>query len=261
MLIYPLQQAVNVPQRVAGWLTEELTSREDLQEENQRLRQKQFLTAAQLQKLTILEVENRRLRRLLDSAAQLPERAIIAELLNVAADPYRHQIVVSKGTTQGAYVGQPILDASGVVGQVMHTGPLSSVGILITDPSHALPVQVDRNGIRGIVLGTGRYDELELPYVPNNADIRPGDLLITSGLGGRFPRGYPVAQVAEVAPDPGRPFARIIARPTTQLDRIREVLLLMPLESKPEEEENRPEEAKSEQLRAIGRRQSPETQG
>ena len=157
---------------------------------------------------------------------------------------------MSKGTSQGAYVGQPILDANGVVGQIMHAGPASSVGVLVTDPSHALPVQVDRNGIRGIVLGTGRYGELKLPYIPNNTDIRPGDLLITSGLGGRFPRGYPVARVAEVAPDPGRPFARIVAEPTTQLDRIREVLLLMPPEPEPTLESEDPQESGSENLRA-----------
>lgn len=254
VLIYPLQQAVSVPGRVVGWLSEEVTSREDLQRENRRLRQKQFLTTAQLQKLNVLEAENRRLRRLLDSAAHLPERAIIAELLSVASDPYRHRIVVSKGTAQGTYIGQPILDANGVVGQIMHTGPATSVGVLVTDPSHALPVQVDRNGIRGIVLGTGRYGELELPYVPNNADIRAGDLLITSGLGGRFPRGYPVARVAEVAPDPGRPFARIVARPTTQLDRIREVLLLMPLEPEPREGSENAEDTGTENLQALDRK-------
>lgn len=226
VLLYPLQQAVNTPALMAGWLSEEFTSRETLQGENQRLRQMQFLTTAQLQKLTVLEAENRRLRRLLDSAARLPERAIIAELLNVADDPYRHQIVVGKGSRQGVYIGQPILDASGVVGQIMHAGPLSSTGLLITDPNHALPVQVDRNGLRGIVVGTGRYTELQLPYLPVNADIQEGDLLITSGLGQRFPSGYPVARVVSVNRDPGRPFALIGAAPTAELDRIREVLLL-----------------------------------
>ena len=226
VLLYPLQQAVNVPALFTGWLSESLVSRETLQADNRRLRQRQFLTTAQLQKLTVLEAENRRLRRLLDSSARLPQRAIIAELLNVADDPYRHQIVVSKGSRQGVYIGQPVLDASGIVGQIMHAGPISATGLLITDPSHALPVQVDRNGLRGIVVGTGGYGELNLPYLPVNADIEVDDLLITSGLGGRFPSGYPVARVTRVDRDPGRPFAIIRAQPTSQLDRIREVLLL-----------------------------------
>jgi rod shape-determining protein MreC len=226
VLIYPLQQLVNIPALIASRMSEKFASREALQAENERLRQLHFLTSAQLQKLTVLEAENRRLRRLLDSAARLPERAIIAELLSVASDPYRHQIVIGKGSRRGVFVGQPILDANGIVGQVLHAGPLSATGLLITDRNHALPVQVDRNGLRGIVVGTGRYRSLELPYLPINADIQEGDLLITSGLGGRFPSGYPVARVVKVERDPARPFARIEAAPTAELDRIREVLLL-----------------------------------
>ncbi len=226
LVVYPLQQAVGIPTRLVGWASDEFTSRESLQEENRRLRQMQFLTTAHLQRLTVLEAENRRLRRLLGSADNLPEKTVIAEVVTVDADPYRHRIVLAKGTRAGVYVGQPLLDAQGVVGQVMHAGPISSTALLITDPSHALPIQVDRTGMRGLVLGTGRYGELELPYVPNNTDVREGDLLITSSLGGRFPRGYPVAVVDRVEPDPGRPFARILARPTAALDRIREVLLV-----------------------------------
>lgn len=226
LVVYPLQQIVSVPTRLVGWASDEFTSRDDLQQENRRLRQMQFLTEAQLQRLTVLEAENRRLRRLLGSAENLPERAIIAQLVSVDADPYRHRILVAKGTRDGAYVGQPLLDAHGVVGQIMHAGPVSSTALLITDPDHALPVQIDRTGMRGVVLGSGIYGELELPYVPNNSDVQVGDLLITSGLGGRFPAGYPVAKVARVERDRGRPFARIVAHPTAALDRIREVLLL-----------------------------------
>lgn len=227
LVVMPLQEAVNTPTALVNWLSKTLMTRESLQEENRRLRQRNFLTTAQLQKLTILEAENRRLRTLLDSAATIPQKAIIAELINVDDDPYRHRILLSKGTTHGVRVGQPVLDANGVVGQILHAGPLTSTAVLITDPSHALPVQVDRNGLRGLLAGTGRYDRLELPNVPNNGDVQVGDLLITSGLGGRFPRGYPVARVESVDPDPGQPFAHIVAQPTTELDRIREVLLLI----------------------------------
>jgi len=227
LVVLPLQQVVNAPSALVRWLADVLMTREELRRENSRLRQRNFLTTAQLQKLTVLEAENRRLRTLLDSAATIPQRAIIAELINVDDDPYRHRILVGKGTSHGVRVGQPVLDANGVVGQIMHVGPLTATAVLITDPSHALPVQVDRNGLRGLLVGSGRYDRLQLPHVPNNADVQVGDLLITSGLGGRFPRGYPVARVVSVEPDPGQPFARIAAQPTTELDRIREVLLLI----------------------------------
>ncbi len=239
LLVYPVQRLVNVPADTVRWLSEEFTSKEEQQIEIQRLKQEVFFYRSQLRKLTVTEVENRRLRLLLQSSEDLPERTIIAELVNVDADPYRHQILINKGSRQGSYLGAPVLDAEGIIGQVLHAGPLSSVVVLITDPSHALPVQVDRNGLRGIVRGTGRYSELLLPYMQNNADVEVGDLLITSGLGGRFPRGYPVGRVSRISQDPGQPFLRVVAQPTADLDRVREVLLLM---APPEQPENPNEE-------------------
>jgi len=227
LLVYPVQRLVNVPADSVRWVSEQLTSKEELRTEIQGLKQENFFYRSQLRKLTVTEVENRRLRLLLQSSEDLPERTIIAELINVDADPYRHQILINKGSRQGSYMGAPVLDAEGVIGQVLHAGPLSSVVVLVTDPSHALPVQVDRNGMRGIVRGTGRYSELVLPYMQINADVEVGDLLITSGLGGRFPRGYPVGRVSHISQDPGQPFLRVVAQPTADLDRVREVLLLM----------------------------------
>lgn len=225
--VYPWQYLVQLPARTGGWLSEHLQSRSTLLEENQRLRQKQLFINAQLQKLTALEAENRRLRLLLESSVNLGERVLIAELLTVDFDSYhRHQILINKGSLHGVHVGQPLLDQEGIVGQIVHANPLTSTAILITDPNHALPVQVNRNGLRTLAVGTGNFNELKLPYIPNNDDIQVGDLLVTSGLGGRFPRGYPVAHVTEVSFDPGQPFARITAKPTAWLDRIREVLLI-----------------------------------
>lgn len=224
--VYPLHSLVGLPTATRNWLMENLASRGALLEENARLREKQVFLNAQLQKLVVLEAENRRLRSLLESVVEAPERVLVAELLAVDFDPYRHHILINRGRQHGVHVGQPILDQHGVVGQVIRADPLTATVILITDPNHALPIQINRTGIRTLALGTGNFQQLELPHVPHHEDVKAGDLLVTSGLGGRFPHGYPVGVVTEVRFDPGSPFARIVARPVARLDRIREVMLL-----------------------------------
>ena len=224
--IYPLQYVARLPTHIQGWLNENLAGRATLLEENARLREKQVFLNVQLQKLTTLEAENRRLRSLLESAVNTPERVLVAELLAVDFDPYRHHILLNRGRQHGVYVGQPVLDQQGVIGQIVRADPFTATTILITDPNHALPIQVNRTGVRTLALGTGNFQELELPHIPNNEDVKVGDLLVTSGMGGRFPRGYPVGTVTKVEFDPGSPFAHIVARPVARLDRIREVLLL-----------------------------------
>ncbi len=226
-LIYPLQYAIQMPFDLSTRLSESFSDHQTLIGENRRLRQRQMLINAQLQKLTALEAENRRLRMLLESSVNIREQVLIAELLTVDSDPYRHQLLLNKGTRQGVHVGQPLLDQEGIIGQIIHANTFTSTAILISDPNHSMPVQVNRNGLRTLAVGTGNFRELELPYIPDNEDIRVGDLLITSGLGRRFPRGYPVARVTKVEFDPGHPFARITAQPTTELDRSREVLLII----------------------------------
>lgn len=228
VLVYPLQYVVNVPAAMVGWAGETFNSRQTLQEQNVELRTQNELLKAQLQKFIAVETENQRLRQLLQSSRRVGERVLIAELLAVDMDPFSHRIVINKGTNDEAYAGQPMVDAQGVMGQLVHVGPLTSTAMLITDPSHALPVEINRNGLRAIAVGTGAPRELELQHIPNNADIRVGDLLITSGLGGVFPSGYPVARVTAVDIDPGQPFARVRAEPTAHLDRSREVLLVWP---------------------------------
>jgi rod shape-determining protein MreC len=225
-VIYPLHYLARLPVDIQSWLSENLTGRAALLEENARLREKQVFISAQLQKLTTLEAENRRLRSLLESAVNTPERVLIAELLAVDFDPYRHHILLNRGRQHGIYVGQPVLDQQGVIGQIIQADLLTSTAILITDPNHALPIQINRTGARTLALGTGHFQQLELPHIPNNEDVKVGDLLVTSGMGGRFPRGYPVGTVTQVEFDPGSPFAHIVAKPVAQLDRIREVLLL-----------------------------------
>jgi rod shape-determining protein MreC len=226
VLIYPLQYLVSLPVETGDWMKETFASRETLLEENARLRMQETLYKAQLQKFTALKTENQRLRELLQSSEKIGERILIAELLAVDMDPFTRQIVINKGSRDGVFLGQPLLAAEGVMGQVIHVGPFSANAMLITDPNHAIPVQVDRTGLRGIAIGTGSPDHLEVPYLPLSADIVEGDLLITSGLGGRFPPDYPVAVVTRVEKLAGQPYARVEVKPTALLDHSREVLLV-----------------------------------
>lgn len=226
LLMYPITAIVNLPVQTGSWLSESLTFRQTLLDDNRQLRDEQFLLKTRLQKLEALEAENMRLRELLGSSIKVGEQSLIAELLTVDMAPYSQQIAINKGSIHNVYSGQPLLDADGVMGQVLNVLPLSSTAILITDPSHAIPVEVNRNGLRAIALGIGDTTRLELPHIPDNADITTGDLLVTSGLGGRFPPGYPVARVTSVTHNPGKPFATVTAEPTAKLLSSREVLLV-----------------------------------
>jgi rod shape-determining protein MreC len=226
--IYPLQVIVALPAEALGWARESGVSRSDLQRENNRLKAERLAIRAKLQQMAALESENARLRLMLQTTTRVGDRVRVAEIMAVNANPYRHDIVIDKGARHGAYEGQAIIDANGVVGQIINAGAFTSEAMLISDPDHALPVEVNRNGLRTIAVGTGEYDRLDLPFLPNNADIRPGDLLVTSGLGGAFPAGYPVGEVTGVTPNPAESFATIRARPATALNQVREVLLIWP---------------------------------
>jgi rod shape-determining protein MreC len=206
-------------------LTKYSVSYSQLQAENTALKQQTLLHKTDLLKLATLEKENIRLRALLEKSYKLGEQVMVAELIAVNQAPYEHIVVVDKGTHFGIHSKQPVLDANGVVGQVIRALPLSSEVMLITDPNHAISVEVSRNGLRTIAVGSGQYNRLNLPFLPNNADIVPGDLLITSGLDGTFPQGYPVAIVDKFIQQPNKPFADIFATPVAHLDRDREVLI------------------------------------
>ena len=227
-VVYPIQFLVDLPVAVTCWATETLSSRRALLEENESLKVQHVLLKAQLQRFVALETENMRLRALLESSFRIGERVLIAELLAVDLDPFARKIIIDKGSLHGIFPGQPLLDADGVIGQVLHVAPITSTAVLITDPSHALPVQVDRNGLRAIAVGSVTANRLELPYILNTADIREGDVLVTSGMGGRFPSGYPVGRILSVARDPSQPFAQVRAEPSAHPERSRQVLLLWP---------------------------------
>jgi rod shape-determining protein MreC len=224
--VYPVRVIVDAPVRLWGWLGEAARTRGEMQRELSRLHSEKLLTNARLQRLTTLEAENARLRAMLEARSRVRDEVRVAEIMAVDANPYEHNLVINIGSRDGVYDGQAIVDSDGVVGQVIETGLMTSQAVLISDTDHALPIEVNRNGLRTIAVGTGEIDRLELPFLPNNADIRAGDLLITSGLGGAFPAGYPVAVVDSVTRIPQDPFAVVTATPSAALDQVREVMLI-----------------------------------
>lgn len=224
--VYPLRVLVDAPVSTWRWIRENTASRNELLLEMSRLNAERLLTQARLQRFTALESENARLRAMLEATSKVRDQVQVAEIMSVSSNPYRHIIVINKGSRDQVYNGQAMIDADGVVGQVIEAGLLSSHGVLISDPDHALPVEVNRNGLRTIAVGTGEFDHLDLPFLPNNADIEHGDLLVTSGLGGAFPPGYPVAIVDSVTRIPQAPFADVTATPAARLNQVREIMLL-----------------------------------
>lgn len=225
---YPIRVLIDTPSSIGHWLSEGLSTRGTLMEENRDLNDQILVQSARLQRMAALEAENARLRALLDSTAKVGDRVLIAEIMSVDMNPFRHKIVVNKGSSDEVYVGQAMIDAEGVIGQVIRDQIYSAEALLITDIDHALPVELLRNQLRTIAVGTGDLERLSLPFLPRNADVIEGDLLITSGLGGTFPPGYPVGVVEEVNSDSGQPFLTINATPAARLNRIREVLLIWP---------------------------------
>jgi len=234
----PFYWLTDLPSRISEWGEESVQTRSALREENGHLRTEAMLLKGQVQQMAALRAENVRLRALLNSSALLQDDVLVAELIGVSPDPVRQQIILNKGAVHGVYVGQPLIDAGGLMGQVIEVGSHSSVVLLITDVTHSIPVQVNRNGVRAIAEGVGKLDTLVLRHVSGTTDIEEGDLLVTSGLGRRFPVGYPVGVVSEVKRDPGEAFTTVRAVPSAALNRSRHVLLVFTGGS--EEQENQP---------------------
>lgn len=227
VIIHPLRLLAALPVTASLKVQTLFATRDTLYTQNAELRRNNLQLQAKLQQYSTLEAENQRLRQLLKSSSTVGgERMLIAELIAVDLDPYRQQVTINKGTLEGAFVGQAVLDAAAVMGQVQQATLFSSTVLLITDANHAMPVQILRNGLRTLAIGTGRINALELPYLPTHSDIQVGDQLVTSGLGGTFPAGYPVAIIRKIDRHPNQAFARIHAEPLAHLDRSREVLLV-----------------------------------
>lgn len=222
----PIYTVVQAPGQAWSWLTSSFADRDRLRTENAELSEQLRAARVKLLQFDSLREENVRLRAVREASAGVGGRTMIAEIMRVDVDPFRHRVRINKGAEDGVFRNQPVLDAFGIVGQVVQVDKYSSTIILISDSEHAIPVQVNRNGIRSIAVGAGDLSKLSLPYLTVEADVRSGDLLVSSGLDGIFPAGYPVAKVTKVERNPADTFALVEAKPLAQLDRDREVLLL-----------------------------------
>lgn len=222
----PLYWIASLPARMGDWSDANIRLRSTLIEDNERLQRESLVLQGRSAQMASLQAENVRLRALLNSSELLRDDVVVAELLGVSPDPARHQLVLNKGEADEVFLGQPIIDADGLIGQIVEVAATTSRALLITDATHSIPVQVNRNGVRAIAEGTGLLGSLEVHHVSATTDIQEGDLLVTSGLGGRFPVGYPVAVISKIERDPGEAFATIHAVPTAAMDRSRHVLLV-----------------------------------
>ncbi|OOG85390.1 rod shape-determining protein MreC [Pseudomonas sp. A25(2017)] len=249
----------DLPQRLWQGVASQFGSRTELVAENEKLKTENLLLQGRMQKLAALTEQNVRLRELLNSSALVNEKVEVAELIGMDPNPFTHRILINKGERDGVVLGQPVLDARGLMGQVVELMPYTSRVLLLTDTTHSIPVQVNRNGLRAIASGTGNPERLELRHVADTADIKEGDLLVSSGLGQRFPAGYPVATVKEVIHDSGQPFAIVRAVPTAALNRSRYLLLVFSDNRTPEERANDAAVAQEAQDRQGGESAAPAT--
>jgi rod shape-determining protein MreC len=226
VVAYPVQVVVASPFEGWDWFRESVSSRESLRADKAKLEAELRLANFRLQRYEALEAESQRLRALRDHTAGVTSRFVVGNIMDLDIDAFRERVLVDKGARDGVFVGQAVLDAGGVFGQVARVEELTSEVILVSDAAHAIPVQVNRNGLRTIAAGTGDMNRLKLPYLSTSADVIVGDLLVTSGLGGGFPAGYPVGTVAEVKRDPAQSLADVEVRPAAALDRAREVMFV-----------------------------------
>ncbi|BCD86801.1 cell shape-determining protein MreC [Pseudomonas solani] len=243
LVLTPFYWLADLPVRLWDGVSDQFTSRSTLIAENEKLKAEGLLMQRRLQKLAALTEQNVRLRELLNSSALVDDKVLVGELIGVDPNPFTHRILVDKGEKDGVFLGQPVLDARGLMGQVVEVMPYTARVLLLTDTTHSIPVQVNRNGLRAIASGTGNPERLELRHVADTADIKEGDLLVSSGLGQRFPAGYPVATVKEVIHDSGQPFAIVRAVPTAALNRSRYLLLVFTDTRSPEQRANDSAEA------------------
>jgi rod shape-determining protein MreC len=227
-MVSPLQYLATAPKQMMNWAAENIVTRRQLIDDNEQYKINELVFHEQALQLEIVSRENERLRALLASPLRSDAKKMVAEILAVDSDPYTHQVLINRGANDGVFEGQAVIDDEGIVGQILHVGTTSSRVLLITDVTHAVPVRISRNGVRLIASGVGVIDRLTHNHVPHSTDIRVGDLLVTSGLGGKFPEGYPVAKVTLVLEDESRAFTQIQSQPVAKIDRLRYLLLLWP---------------------------------
>jgi rod shape-determining protein MreC len=232
VISYPLTAIAAFPAGAAEWISDSFQSDDSVRKQLVKSRTENLKLQARLQQFEALEAENKQLREMFAASKRVAERSMVAKLVAVNPDPTTRTIVIDKGRKDGVFQGQPVIDAHGVIGQVTEANLFNSRVTLITDSSHDIPVQVVRNGLRTILKGSSGSNNLVAPFLTRSADIRKGDVLVTSGLGGRFPPNYPVARVQRVVADPNEAFLKITARPMAELDHGRLVLLIWPGKTK-----------------------------
>jgi rod shape-determining protein MreC len=222
----PLWWLAGLPSRIGDSLSDSAATRTRLADENRTLRNALLLSGARVSRLQTAAAENARLRGLLGAARRGGLDVQLAPILDIDLDPSRQRLVLDAGSRDGVHMGQSVIDAGGLVGQVIAVRPRSATVLLLTDPDHAVPVMVARTGVRLVAYGRGRSGTLELPNIALSADVKVGDEVITSGIGGRFPAGFPVGTITELQPDDSHAFLVGTLDPAAQLDRGRDVLLL-----------------------------------
>ena len=225
--LYPIQNLAHLPTAISN-LANDFFITQDLADENARFKQQHLIDSGKLQQLSALTIENEHLRNLLEATQKNKSKTILAEIRSVPRDPFNLTVILDKGSQNGAQNGQVIVDHLGVIGQITHAYPWSSEATLITDKDHSIPVQILRNGLRSVASGTGKYKTLELNYMANNVDIQEGDQIVTSGIGGVYPSGLPVALVSKIKRDISSAFAYIICTTIAGVDRNKQVLILSP---------------------------------
>jgi len=228
IVVAPIEYLVDIPTRICKIIANNLNTEKGLLQQNTKLKAKLILLNAKLQKQYAVEYENRQLHALLQSSKKADNKVVVAEILAIATDPFTKQIAINKGSKDGIFTGQPIVDAYGVMGQIVQTNKLTSRAILITDANSAIPIQIQRTGLRAIVVGDPKTDLLKLERITNTTDINIGDIAITSGLDQQYPFGYPVGIVLSILHDPNEQFADIYIKPLAHLDRSSLVLLVWP---------------------------------
>ena len=224
--IFPIYVATNAPKNIFLNLKESMGQRENIVLENQRLKTENIILSSKIQQIYKLEKENRRLHELLDSKPKSEDVFILAEIIAENPDPFKHRIIINKGSKENIKVNQSVADSKGIIGHIIRDQIFGSEVLLITDPEHAIPIEIARTGLRSIALGTGSYEEIQLSFLAANTDIQKGDILLTSGLGEQYPSGYPVAVIEKIAVLEGEPFLEVLAKPFAKLTNINEVWVI-----------------------------------
>jgi rod shape-determining protein MreC len=226
VVVTPLQRLANLPATLSERMGEFFISQSQLQSENARLQQQGLQLSAQLQGYQAMQAENAYLRKLLDGRQQSAQTLVMAEILYAGRDPFSQKIIVDKGMTSGIAVGQPVVDAIGVIGQVTRAYPFGSEVTLLTDKDQAIPIEIVRNGMRAVAFGQGQDNTLSLAFMPMNADVQPGDSIVTSGIDGVYPPGLPVATVSKIERNAAVAFARIVCTPSAGVGQHKQVLIV-----------------------------------